>query len=85
MYKVEYAGLCVLVAGVFMCAGFACGAWLCDYRAEMESLRHRVSENEIRMYQWKGRLDALYEVRVEIHVVDTSQIVTVEYVGEIGE
>jgi hypothetical protein len=63
-----------LVAIMVLCflAGAAFAIYKTDYRAEVEGLRERVRETELTMWQWRGELDALQKIGVEVKVVDTS-------------
>jgi hypothetical protein len=58
------------------CLAFALGALL-GYtahgnREEVESLRRRIRETELIMWSWRGELDALKAVGVEVRIIDVS-------------
>lgn len=64
----------ILIAVIIICftVGACVGVYLADYRAEVEALRQRVRETELTMWQWRGELDALQQIGVDVRVIDTS-------------
>jgi len=63
-----------LIAIMCLCflAGAAWSLYHSDYRDEVEGLRQRVRETELTMWQWRGELDALQRIGIDIRVTDTS-------------
>lgn len=64
----------LLIATTMLIAtgAFCAGLYLANYRAEVEALRKRVRETELTMWQWRGELDALQQIGVDVRVIDTS-------------
>jgi len=66
----------VIAVAVALCAVFLCGllfgAYVTDTRAEVDMLYRRVQQTEATMWRWRGELDALREIGVEVRVIDTS-------------
>jgi len=75
----------VAIIFVVLIVSFTSAMIVLDAQLEVRMLRQQVREMECRQYNWLGRLETLEKINVRVDVIDASQVVHVDYVGDYRE
>ena len=79
MNKLERAGLCLWMLFAMFCVGYLAGRTI-DQASEIDGLRARVRASELMYHEWRGELETLREIGVEVVVHDDMSRYQIEYV-----